>query len=636
MPAAQLGLTLLLLAACSLAPGFFVLRRLRWNPLEKLCGSIALSLIILYLVCFGAYVFAPASLTAICRAFAAISVLLGLFLWKDIRRLAGSFGARQALIGYGFLLLWTLAFLAIVRNSSGAGWTGDWAEHFQRTLFFLHRFPIHTPIVGGYKLPARPPMMNVLGAFFLAQTGDRYEIFQLVFAFLNLLLFLPCCLMMRALVKKRAPRILPLMALFAMNPLVMENVTYAWTKALTVFFVLFGLWLYLAGLRKNDSLRVVAAFVSVSAGLLVHYSAGPYLAFLALHYLIGVFPKRRHKLREISIIACVCGLLLLTWFGWSLAIYGPHDTLASNTSITSSAQYQGSTLVKIAGNLFDSVVPAIFRSPGALDAFDQPNPAGKLRDNFFVIYQTNLIFGMGLVGGPLACWLFFRAIRKPATGERRFWLYLVPFVVFVGIAVVGERDEFGVAHLTLIPVEALGITLIAASFPWRRSLAMLLIAGCMLDFSLGVSLQAYVEGFDNTPQETIFNGFHANGTDIELGAMGRDTLSGAAWRNWYFKNKEMLDRQWLRQVSELPDSVEVRKFMRYFEHALQPSAPDLQGWYARNGGAIAFLGDHLPGRTVPSAFFLLLFAALLAVFWKQSMRLAPADAPRPKPQRKRR
>ena len=51
----QLGLLLLLLPVCSFAPGFFFLRKLRWNPLEKLCGSIGLSLILLYLASWGIY-----------------------------------------------------------------------------------------------------------------------------------------------------------------------------------------------------------------------------------------------------------------------------------------------------------------------------------------------------------------------------------------------------------------------------------------------------------------------------------------------------------------------------------------------------------------------------------------------------
>ena len=41
----ELVLTFGLLAVCSFTPGFFFVRRLRWTPLEKLCGSIGLSLV---------------------------------------------------------------------------------------------------------------------------------------------------------------------------------------------------------------------------------------------------------------------------------------------------------------------------------------------------------------------------------------------------------------------------------------------------------------------------------------------------------------------------------------------------------------------------------------------------------------
>jgi len=168
----------------------------------------------------------------------------------------------------------------MIRNYSGLDWYGDWLEHFQRSLFFLHRFPADAPIIMGYRLPARPPMMNVLAAFFMAQTQDRFELFQVASAFLNTLVVLPCCLMLPALGLARRPRTLPLVALFAFSPVVMENATYTWTKSLSVFFVVLALWFYLAGWRKNDRPRMVAAFLALSAGLLVHYSAGPYCLVL--------------------------------------------------------------------------------------------------------------------------------------------------------------------------------------------------------------------------------------------------------------------------------------------------------------------------------------------------------------------
>ena len=239
----QLLLTLVLLVVCSFAPGFFFVRRLRWSGLEKLCGSIALSLVLLWLASWVIYLLAP---PVAYFGLAAVCVAAAIIVAKDTWRLFAGLRVRRAIYGLSFLLAWTLLVLAIIRNYSGALWGGDWMEHFQRSLFFLHHFPKDTPIIGNYLLPARPPMMNALAAFFLGVAGDRFEVFQLVFTFFNLLMFLPCCLVLRVLARVRRVRLLPLVGLFAMNPAVMQNATYTWTKLLTAFFVILALSLYLS------------------------------------------------------------------------------------------------------------------------------------------------------------------------------------------------------------------------------------------------------------------------------------------------------------------------------------------------------------------------------------------------------
>src|SRR5438105_5811574 len=289
MVALELLFTLVLLVVCGFAPGFFLVRHLRWSPMERFCGSVGASFALLYLAFGIIYHLTPSGSEIRTEHLALVflaSLALGLAAWRDVVRLFRAPRVRQALAGFSCLLLWTLLLLGMIRNYSGANWYGDWLEHFQRTLFFLHHFPVGTPILLGYQLPARPPAMNELAAFFLAQVGDRFEIFQVVFAFLNLLIFLPSCLSMPVLAGPRRTFVPPLVALFAMNPMVMQNVTYTWTKAFTAFYVVLGLSFYLAAWRKNDFSRMIFAFGAVSMGFLVHYSAGPYLLFLTLHYLV--------------------------------------------------------------------------------------------------------------------------------------------------------------------------------------------------------------------------------------------------------------------------------------------------------------------------------------------------------------
>jgi hypothetical protein len=160
---------LLLLILCSFAPGYYFIRKLPWSPLEKLCSSVGLSLILIYLASTAIYWVSAGwgggggPLYTTTTAFA---VLAAVYSAEDIRRLGANNQVRKVLAGFALLLVWSLAILGTIRHYSGAAWSGDWLEHFQRSLFFLHHFPVETPIYPGYGLPARPPMMNLLSASF--------------------------------------------------------------------------------------------------------------------------------------------------------------------------------------------------------------------------------------------------------------------------------------------------------------------------------------------------------------------------------------------------------------------------------------------------------------------------------------
>jgi hypothetical protein len=609
---------LLLMLVCTFAPGFFVLRRFPWSAMEKLCGSVALSLIFLWLAGWSIYVSgvdfrAVYAVSAICLGLGAVSL-------PDLRKLLAVRRVRNALMGFAFLLGWTLLALAIIRVYNGARWSGDWLEHFQRTLFFLDRFPKDTGIFGNYQLPARPPAENLLAAFFLAQVSDRFELFQIAFAFLNLLVLLPCCLALPMLARSRRFGVVPLVGLFATSPILMQNATYTWTKLLAAFFVIVALIFYWKGWRKGDGGRIALAFLCLAMGVLVHYSAGPYVVFFALHYLIAVFPRRPAKWKEIAVIAVSCSLLLGTWFAWSIATYGVQTTVASNTSVTASQGYQGSNLGKIVGNIADSLIPHVLRDQSLVHFFDQPNSTGTLRDNIFITYQVQLILTMGIIGGPVAVWLLFKTFRGrwQRKEERTFWLLLIAATVLIGLAVVGERDRFGSAHLTLLPMELMGLTWLAAAFHRWRYVAMLLIAGCAIDFALGVLLHVRVEHLENTNGRVIFSGpVVANGQVVLLPSP--DALSDAARENWSRKHQLANALQWKRELTANPAPVAGKaEALAVIDGMIAEDGRLFRGWYARHGGEVEYLGDHFGDSDIPSALFVLLCAGLL---WKMSREI---------------
>lgn len=487
-------------AVSAVGPGLVVCRRLRWGPLEKLCAAVGASLLIQFLISFAVY----AAGLALPWHYLGVAVgLLGTLLAaKDMLHLWRARPVRRAAFGYGVVLLVGCLMALMIRDLAGGEWFGDWIEHFQRTGFWLGKFPLDHKFIGAYALPARPPMMNVLCASFLAQAcpSDVYPfaVYQLALLLLNSLIILPVGLIVRA-VWPRGAKWGPLaVGLLLLNPMFVQNLTYPWTRHLTTFYILTGIALYLAAWRKGDRSRMVAAFLSLTTAMLVHYSAGPYLFFLVLHYLIAVWWRRRDRLTELAAIVACCAIVLFTWVGWSIYTYGSAVTFGANSVIADSSQFstQGN-VEKILGNTYRTLVPLFFR-PTPETIQHQTSTIGFFRDYTFVTYQQNAILALGSAGAILAAFLLYAALtdkRRPRN-QRLFWISMVLFVGVLGIAVNGTPDWYGYAHIVLQPLIYMGVCLVAAGVhSLRPAWRYLLLAGLFVDFWVGIFLQLSLESY---------------------------------------------------------------------------------------------------------------------------------------------
>jgi hypothetical protein len=487
-----------LLAMDLVGPGLFLIRWLRWDPRETLCASLGLSLVLLFIASFVIHETGlPA--TASHGAVSLGCLVLSMACRRDILRLARHRQLRRQCVAFGGLCAWALLLLALVRHYSGGLYAGDWLEHYGRTRFFLGQRLEDMRFMEHFTLPARPPLMNLLAGHFLAQVGDEFEICQVIFLILNLLIYFPLVLFLPAFgARTRCGRIL-LTGFLMANPLLMQNVTWTWTKAFTGFFVLLGLWLYLTGWRRGKPARMMGAALSLSAGFLAHFSAGPYAACLALHYAIAVFPRRVAHWREVAAMTLVTVLVLGSWFGWSAARYGVSVTIGSNTTAAAlRGESLPAALAKVARNLVYSFVPHPLHLPrGEFDAlFQQPSRLGYWRDYIFYFYQSNFVFSQGIVGGPLVLFLLFRAFRT-GTGpkkERRFWLGFIVLSGLLGLAAHPSADPFGVAHICGQPLILLGVAFLAARYgTLPRAVQWLGLAGCLIDFAAGILLHFSLE-----------------------------------------------------------------------------------------------------------------------------------------------
>jgi hypothetical protein len=494
----ELGTSLLLFSALAFGPAWPLAARLALDPAEKLCASVVLSLLAAYLVAFAIYLLGlPAAVFWVLPALAVAGLVAGRHALVATARDAD---ARALLAGQLLVTGWCAGWLWFIASYSGGGWTSDWFEHWERAQFFLNRWPLDTKFLGFGALPARPPLANLVTGALLAVSREDFAHYQLFTTLLNSLAFLPAALLARRFHLRRGGGpagarvvVAGLAGLLMLNPSFVENATFAWTKLIAAGFILSGLYFFL---RAHDDDAPPAAgplcAAGLAAGLLAHYSAGPYVALLAVAW-FGVNRGRWGNAafwRRTVQLGLVGGLILATWFGWSFAAYGAHTTLLSNSSVAVKDAQSGNQLLKIALNLRDTLVPHFLRTvdPALLS---QRSPWSHARDWFFQLYQVNLLFVFGSVAGvALAAGLWRDRLAFPPRAVA-FWAWFAGGAVLLGVAAHGARDHWGVAHVCLQALAVLGLAYLAARWAslgrgWQRAL----IAGAAVDFCCGIALQS--------------------------------------------------------------------------------------------------------------------------------------------------
>lgn len=482
----------LLFAVITLGLAWPLVARRDFEPAEKLVAASSLSLLGVFLL--GWLAFAARLPVALHWALPVLA-LVGLaarrtellLLWRDP-------AARELLVAQILVTAWTLGWLAWVKSYSGGGWAGDWFEHWDRARFILARGPADTLFLGHATVTARPPLANVVTAAFLSLTRVDFAHYQFFSALFSSLAFAPAALIARRFGGTVA---IPATALlFFFNPLFVQNATFAWTKLPTACFLLGAGWFFLRARDAAAPLLPALLFAALlAAAILTHYSAGPFALVFAVAWLWCSRAQRADAAwwRATAAAAGLGAVILATWFGWAVAVYGTSGTLLANTSVQTADPTFGGQLERILLNLRDTFVPHFLR-PLDPALIAQRSSWGAWRDWFFQIYQVNLIFACGSVA-----WLVIAATLRPAWTRatrpaRLGWAFAIGSTVVLGIAVHGARDTWGLTHICLQPVVLLALAWLGAQVatlarPWR----LMLVAGATVDFALGLFLHYGVQ-----------------------------------------------------------------------------------------------------------------------------------------------
>jgi hypothetical protein len=162
--------------------------------------------------------------------------------------------------------------------------------------------------------------------------------------------------------------------------------------------------------------------------------------------------------------------------------------------------------------------------------------------------------------------------------------------------------------------------------PRSRILTFAVIAGCLVDFSLGIFLHAHVQGMENDSGKVVFGDVEYANSIIGLAKPGPDALTAEAWNNWLGKHSSALYERWLRELPERNMNDKAFQsgwpaFRDQLLHNLAENATQWGGWYSRHNGEIEYVGDHIAGRLgeiIPASILLGLLAGLIAVLIKHT------------------
>jgi hypothetical protein len=199
---------------------------------------------------------------------------------------------------------------------------------------------------------------------------------------------------------------------------------------------------------------------------------------------------------RLTLLSALAGaVVLLPWFAWSVEHFGARTTFLSNTTVGMLHARPASPLVVMALNFRDNLLPPQVRGYNS-GLFAQTSPWGTLRDNFFLLYQLNLLFVLGCVGWVVVAVQAVRAARRAARREAWFWGLSAAGVVVLSGATYLDRDHWGTTHICLQPAVLCALAFLAAQWDrlgrrWRVALA----AGWVLDVLLGIALQLGVEDY---------------------------------------------------------------------------------------------------------------------------------------------
>jgi len=489
----QIILIVVSLFIVSYLPGRALLSYLDLSNDEKFAGSFGISFFIFYLIGFTGYVLKQNALI-FNLGFLLPVLILSIFILIKKSEITRDEVFKNFVFFFCFLIV--VYFQTFLPIYSGGLWSFDWWEHYQRAMFFLDKLPLSTHF-GAYLLTARPPVFNVVDFFFQSFLGRDFWVFQIVSTLLNLIILLPSYLITKYFFGEKSKFLFAFVAvILLLNPSIIIETTFTWSKAMTVGYILLGLLFYLRFRKTKQSLFLYLTALFMGIGQITHYSTAPYFIIIVFDLIFQKITASKISWKALFNFAGIFLVTISVWYLWAVFNFGFLQTLFGNT--TFQQQNYHSLFQIIAKELNNSVktfLPVL--SPGYLHYINtQSSFWVRTYDETFALYATT-IPGQITFTLCLVLWLMSRKFKL----KNSFLLYFCILGFVLGILVLPKIEPTGLAHITMLPISCLLISLAAGYlFSLRKSkLFYLLLTGVILEAIIGIGLRLYIFQHDLKP-----------------------------------------------------------------------------------------------------------------------------------------
>jgi hypothetical protein len=185
-------------------------------------------------------------------------------------------------------------------------------------------------------------------------------------------------------------------------------------------------------------------------GFIVHFSAGPYILGILIHFLFRAFFER-NLFKKFLIFVSIFFATIFTYFSWSIKNYGIKNSFLSNTT------YQGQKnmdflkrIEKDINNFYKTIFPVIPEEYQKIFSFYNDRKFETF--NFILpLYSSNIWGNLTFTLSIFLLFIIFKKFENFLNVDKNFFKFYLPFTFIISLIVNPTKDLCGVAHVTFLP-----------------------------------------------------------------------------------------------------------------------------------------------------------------------------------------